>query len=179
MHHDLSSSRVLALDLRPQRYGFAMLEGTSRLLDWGTSTYSRSKHGPSFRSLRSIFTVFRPERVVVGDSADWTSVRRSRTTPAIRAIRNEVNWRSLPIEQVSRTEIRNAFSKHGISNKRGISSAIVLLFPELVWRLPRARRPWEAERHSQPVFDAIALGITSLVKLGNSIREMPRDLRAP
>ncbi len=44
--------------------------------------------------------------------------------------------------------------------KHEIASQIGLIFPELTWKLPAARKPWHAEPHNQTTFDAIALGLT-------------------
>ena len=76
-------ARILALDLHPQRYGYAVLETPANLLDWGVRRGCRpreSKRPASMqRGLRTLLEIWRPSLVVVSEpSRHWTVRIRKR-----------------------------------------------------------------------------------------------------
>jgi len=59
----------------------------------------------------------------------------------------------------SATAMRKYFQEIGRANKFEIAEAVATRFPELAWRLPRKRKPWQSEPLVQPLFDAVAIAL--------------------
>src|SRR5437899_6990546 len=75
-------------------------------------------------------------------------------------VRHEALRRSIETEFVGKQELKQAFEQFGSTTKYEIASRIALMFPELTWKLPAARKPWQTEPHNQTIFDAVALALT-------------------
>src|ERR1700693_6289497 len=63
-----SFTRVLALDLHPRRFGYVVLEGPDRLLDWGVRSYRRKGNSSDIlihRRLRPLLELWRPTFLVI------------------------------------------------------------------------------------------------------------------
>src|SRR5438132_14343862 len=63
-----SPIRILALDLHPRSLGYVVVENSSRLLDWGVSSY-RGKHGAAnvliCKRMRQLLDLWRPAALVL------------------------------------------------------------------------------------------------------------------
>src|SRR5438445_2806623 len=69
-------TRILALDLHPRSFGYVVVENSSRLLDWGVSSY-RGKHGAADvlvrKRLKRLLYLWRPAALVL-----YNPVKKSR-----------------------------------------------------------------------------------------------------
>ena len=70
--------RVLALDLHPRGFGYAVFEGRARLVDWGTKDVRRDKESATLRRIGQLVRLYRPTVLVVEDCAHGKSRRRPR-----------------------------------------------------------------------------------------------------
>src|SRR5882724_7992210 len=72
-------TRVLALDLHPRRFGYVVLEGPARLLDWGVRT-SRHKDKAAdaliSAHLRPLLELWQPTILLLGDGPSQTHKSR-------------------------------------------------------------------------------------------------------
>jgi len=62
-------TRVLALDLHPRRFGYVVLEGPDRLLDWGVCSYRHKGNSSDVliqRRLRPLLALWRPTLLIIG-----------------------------------------------------------------------------------------------------------------
>jgi hypothetical protein len=164
--------RILAIDLRPQQFGYAVFEGTERLLDWG-ATYFRP--GGTIGAVAAgkrvavLVRVFLPSVIVV------KKVRRNMTSnspgvqPILKAIRHEASARSIPVCFIARADVREAFREFRSKSKYEIACILTGMFPELLWRLPPKRKNYQSEHTSMTIFDAVALGFTYWKSNGTEI----------
>jgi hypothetical protein len=53
--------------------------------------------------------------------------------------------RSIPTVAVSERTVKNWFHQHGKAGKYAIASFLTNQFPELSWKLPPRRKPWEPD----------------------------------
>ena len=159
MNEDLSI-RILALEVRYRRFGFAVLEKMPRLLlDSGTRTYSTAT---VFRQrLKPIFSVFDPQVIVVRRPSHRNPRHRNGVQSILRVIRREATRRSIQMKFVTISEIRHVFRESG-ATKELIATATTRTFPELQWKMPPKRKPWTSEGHNMVIFDATATGIAFL-----------------
>jgi hypothetical protein len=157
--------RVLSLDLHPRGFGYAVFEGTARLVDWGTKDVRKDKQCVTLRKIGELVRLYQPMVLVVEDCAHARSrrnprVRRLTETILVAAQEFGVEGHALPLAAVYRM-----FARSGAGTKYEIASALVRAFPELMVRLPPKRKPWQSEDSRMSIFDAVALGLTYFRRL--------------
>jgi hypothetical protein len=158
--------RVLALEVRPKKYGFVVLEGPDVLLDWGIRSYRNEQIVRSGR-FDSLLQSYAPHCVVI-------RLRRHHSQKAAEAVRNaiteisdDMGRHSIKTRFISWTTIRRIFERRGCKNKHQIHSLLAEWFDEISWKLPARRRPWQSERPNTLLFDALATGVAFFVRSSN------------
>jgi hypothetical protein len=165
MKNTTPHQRVLAIDPGSGGFGFAVLEGAERLVDWGVAgTTCRNDRELLGRAVQLIER-YRPDVFVVEDCSAPSSRRRQRACRLIRAMAQAAIERKVGVRRFARDDIRKAFKDADtLPTKHRIAVAIVELFPELVLRLPPLRRPWMSEDYRMSIFDAVALTVTTSMR---------------
>jgi RNase H-fold protein (predicted Holliday junction resolvase) len=151
--------RVLALDVRSNRIGYAVFEHDS-LIDAGITRFKTSGAGAS----RLIFLTRRIQpHVLVLRILSAKSSRNSRRTRAIlRAAQRIAKHFSVRVAFVSEQQIQKRFLQDGASTKYQIAVLVVRSFSCVAWRLPPPRKAWQGEHRNMAIFDAAALGMAYL-----------------
>jgi hypothetical protein len=160
-----NTERIMAIDLRRSRFGYAVLDGPNSVLEWGSGEiWADGKERGDFKNtrLRSALRVSSPATVVVRRSQYRGSLDASLRDRLLGQIRRDADGYSIPVEMISQAEIRMAFHLPKRASKYKIASVIAQRFPELRLKLSAGRRAWEPELHSMIVFDAIAAGLAYL-----------------
>ncbi|OAI57507.1 hypothetical protein AYO50_01465 [Acidobacteria bacterium SCGC AG-212-P17] len=156
---DTATERVLAIELRVQRFGFVLFEYPNVLLDWGVSGYHASVPEALDRKIAYCADKFAPVVVLCREHIGGSERQRTVLNRRIKILREQAERRSIPVRLVSASVIRKHFQEQGRNNKDEVSQIVVTYFPELAWRLPAKRRPWQSEPLSQVLFDAAALAV--------------------
>jgi Holliday junction resolvasome RuvABC endonuclease subunit len=133
--------RVLAIDPSTRGFGFAVLEGPDRLIDWGVKETRNEKNRRSLKLIWELIEQYEPSVLVLEDYAGKGSRRCRRVQELIEAISKLAAKRKLKVRMHSRAKVKQVFSKSCTSNKQEIALDIVNRFPELAPRLPRFRNP--------------------------------------
>lgn len=68
--------------------------------------------------------------------------------------------KNVKTRNISRSQVRKAFTPFGAVTKYEIALEIAKQFPQLELRLPRIRKPWMSEDERMNIFDAVALALT-------------------
>jgi hypothetical protein len=166
--------RIIAIDLRFRRSGFATFEGPRRLLDFGTLDI-RLGEGQDGRSRLSELMKLAAAKVVLVKRERWNDLMtRPDAKPLIDALTNQATAHSIQIRFLEQSALDSTFRNLGCETKADISASLARIFPELIWKLPPERRIWEPEHSRQTVFDAIALGKAFWQNESNSI-ETPKE----
>jgi hypothetical protein len=157
--------RLLALDIRASRLGFAVFSEAKALLDWGVSALHREKRtltlGYRFRVL---LNTHKP-RVIIARARKYHTVAASRRFAAIvRRVREASLQHSAAFVLVEPIVVQRHFASLGSTTKYGIAARLAEQFSQLSWRLPHRRKPYENERSVMAVFDAVATAIAYLGK---------------
>ncbi len=158
-----SVKRIVALEIRASKIGFAAFEGPSRLLDWGLRSVGNGvlNHVMTER-IRTLIEFYRPSIVVVRER-NPKGKREQRTLKRIREIiSRETRNHAARFTAINSQEFRAFFDSRAVKTKYGIASEMAKRFDELSWKLPRQRKPYESESPSMAVFDAVATGIVFL-----------------
>jgi hypothetical protein len=145
-----SFARVLAVDLHPRHFGYVILEGPDRLLDWGVRrTYQKTKRHPQVlarEGLCPLLKTWMPDVVI-------TRIRERRDKNVRELFRQTT-------KEVGITPflLMLEFQDHYLGlGKYGRAVALAARFPEIGWKLPLKRKPWDSEHYSMSIFEALAI----------------------
>src|SRR5215472_11813525 len=79
--------RVLAIDPSTRGFGFAILEGPNRLIDWGVKETKTDKKNRSLKLITGLIELYQPSVIVVEDYA----AKGSRRCGRVRDLINEIS----------------------------------------------------------------------------------------
>ena len=153
---------ILALDVRAQKFGFAVFAGSNNLLDWGVSSYA-PQYGPidvtvGKRIVNSL-EVFRPSVLVLRVPPAASGERDARIKTVMKTLIKEARRRSVSLRMLGRNRVRDFFLARGRATKQQIAVFLSERFPDLAWKLPPKRKPWQSENYHMTIFDAAAVGV--------------------
>ena len=164
--------RVLALDIRPRSFGFAVFEGRNRLLDWGVRSFRSGvnavKH-PASKKLLVLLDEFDPSAIVVGKPHPGKNRARA---PLFATMQRVAAHRNIPIKLISRETVGKAFGGVRL-NKYQMARAVEEHLPELATRLPPKRKLWQSEDYRMSIFDAAALGVAHFARCRRRAAPLP------
>jgi Holliday junction resolvasome RuvABC endonuclease subunit len=152
--------RVLAVDPSTRGFGFAIIEGPNRLIDWGVKETKTDKKRRALKLVEDFIDRYEPNVIVVEDYEAKGSRRCQRIQGLINDISKFAAKKNVKVRKFSRLKVTQTFSGSGASNKHEIATAIAKQFPDLAPRLPRFRKPWMSEDYRISIFDAVGFGIT-------------------
>jgi len=155
-----SLTRVLALDLHPRRFGYVVVEGPEKLLDWGVRSHRRkgnSADGLIRRRLGPLLALWRPSVVVLREPL------RTRTPnpPTNRFLKQIIMAAK---NQRARVQIlkKRPTDRGEKLTKYQRAQAVIERFPVLTRKLPPKRKPWESEDYRMSMFAAVTLAMAYL-----------------
>jgi hypothetical protein len=103
--------------------------------------------------LRQLLKIWTPDRVVTRIGHPRDKALQS----LLRQIKNEVDGRAfLPI--------KGSDDPRPGRGKYQRAADMVARFPEIGWKLPSKRKPWESEHYSMSIFEALAVVRKNLVR---------------
>ena len=169
--------RLLALEIRASRLGFAAIEMPARLLDWGVRSL-----GEPHAQLRSVVSdriatlmVFhRPQTVVVRARKYRSRVQNARFLAIVAAVRVETRRHSAKFRIITSAQVKDCFASNGKVPKHAIAKTLADQFEELSWKLPGRRKPYQSEAPAMLVFDALANGVAFATRKTRSTSDTPR-----
>src|SRR6266481_8785317 len=113
--------RVLAIDPSTRGFGFAVLEGPNRLIDWGVKETKKNKNARSLKLIENLIDRYLPSVIVVEDYAGKGSRRCRRIQGLINDISKLAAKRKIKVRSFSRIKVKQTFSASGASNKQDIA----------------------------------------------------------
>lgn len=154
--------RVLAVDPTARGFGYVVLEGQERLLDWGVTFTTRDKNSASLLRITALIRRYDPDVVVIEDHASRACRRRPRARQLLREIARLSSSHMVVIEKVSMRTVRRAFSEIGVVSKYTVAVALASRYEQLAHLLPSRRKPWKSEPERMGIFDAAAFAVAYL-----------------
>jgi hypothetical protein len=145
--------RYLGVDVRPRGFGFVVIESSS-VLDSGVRMCDECDDEECLgQRFTRILQAYIPAVMIL-------RIERHSLQPKKIAILNQLKKRAkqhdVEIVCKSPKAIRKYFGFRDIHTKQEIAHAVAAVLPELAWKLPPRRRPWETENHRMSIFDAAA-----------------------
>lgn len=157
----LPNSRFIGIDIRPRSFAFLVLEGTN-VLDCGSRTCNSADARDCLgQRLRRIIDTYKPETVVMRKSGARRLPYRERYSNAAW-FRQVCESSQAAVIEISPDAVRNHFGMHNATTKYEIANAVASFLPDLAWKLPPQRKPWQGEHHRMAIFDAAAVVLTHL-----------------
>jgi len=152
--------RILAVEIRADRLGYAVFETPHQLRDYGASWFDL--RGTARSRITRILRLYRPGALVLR-GGEMRYPRNTRTRKAIaRIAKDEATKAGVTVVHISEQEFNSFFEKYSCRNKYDIAVALAAWFPDLAWRVPREPEYGDPEPRSALYFDSIALGIVHL-----------------
>jgi hypothetical protein len=151
--------RILAIDPYSRGFGFVVLEGATRLVDWGLKDTRRGTTEATLAKVGRLLDLYRPDLVAVEDWRAARSRRGERARDLLRDIATFAAGRGVATRAIAASQVKAAFAREGVTTKHAIAGVIAARFPELSRYRPRFRKPWMSEDERQAIFDAAALAL--------------------
>jgi hypothetical protein len=151
--------RVLAIAPSSRGFGFALLEGQEKLVDWGVKTIRGDKNAGTLVKVGEMIAHNKPDKIVLEDHSSG-----SRRSPRIRSLGKEIvalaENNHVFVALRSQSQVRKLFFADGEGTIYALAQILAARFPEeLGSRLPPERRPWMSEDYRMDIFDAVALAL--------------------
>jgi hypothetical protein len=158
-------TRIFAVDPTTKGFGYAVLETPLRLVDWSLAHVSGEKESGALARFETLLDQFRPDVVVLEDSAAPGSRRRPRVQKLLGKLQETARERGIAVHAIPRLAVIECFSSPDKrATKYSITEHLAETFPELAAKAPRRRKVWQSEDERMSVFDALALAVTCAMK---------------
>lgn len=157
------NSRILGIELRYRRFGYAALEIPRQLLETGVRTFRSATQVAEV--LRPLVKLFAPSVIVIKIAAHHDKRYHRGMAASVRCLRKEASAQSIPVDRITAECVRSALGGSAM-NKEQIARMLIRTFPALGWKLPPTRegKPWVSEGWNMAIFDAVAIGLAYLEK---------------
>ena len=172
----IPSQHMLVLGLSPSSngVGFAVLENSGTLVDWGVKVADRDKNTASLAKICALVSHYHPGVIVIEDSRVKGSVRAPRIKKLHSQIGSVGEKHRVKVVALPRHRVRQALFPAGAGTKHAVAELLAKRFPEeLGLRLPPKRRPWMSEDSRIEMFDAVALCVAFFEMAG--AKQVRRD----
>ncbi len=153
--------RALALGIRPQRIGVAVLEGSQRLVEWGTRKARYDDEARILKHLDALIERFDPDFLIVKNYKSGEAPKAARVAALL--VERGLEW-GVGFRKVSEEDVYLEYRQVEPNSRFEVAVAISRVFPELADRLPRPQVAWEREDDRMVVFEAVALGTAQLAR---------------
>jgi hypothetical protein len=150
-------NRILAVEIRAARLGYAVLETPRQLCDFGAAWFD-SPGAARIRIARLLGLSHPSVLVLRGGIMRYPRNMRKRKLVA-RIARDEARKLAIPVAHVSEPAFNSFFAQYSCRDKYNVATVLVASFPELAWRVPSRPKFYDPEPRSILYFDSIALGI--------------------
>ena len=156
--------RVMAIAPCTAGFGFIVLEGSERLIDYGVKVVQGDKNSASLKKVADLIKYYQPKVIALETPTDKACRRRQRVQELLREIAQLASSKRIKIQSFSRSQIRKSFSPSNSFTKYQIALTLAEQFSELTVRLPAVRKPWMGEDKRMSIFDAAALALTHFLE---------------
>jgi hypothetical protein len=119
---ELERIRTLAIDVRPRQFGYAALEGVTRLVDWGV--VRSPSEAVRIRRFAVLSKRLSPSVLVLQNTHGDAARDNEGISVALRQIRSAGRRQRLPIRYMSKNAIRRFFLRHEMLTKSQIAAGL-------------------------------------------------------
>ena len=169
--NELPIKRILAVDLRSTRVGFAVIETPIQLLDWGKRALAADACSALLVWLLQKYGI---SLIVVRRIPPDSPRNTDRVRDGLRVVRTIARTRAVQLAAVTERDFMRVFQQPERRTRFEVACRMTIIFPELAQFLPRPRRCYEPENRRMSAFDAVALAVAYLAiqPENNSVRQL-------
>jgi hypothetical protein len=139
---------VLAIAPSTRGFGFAVLEDSQTLVDWGVKTVQGDKNAGCVTKVKEMIDLYEPDQLVLQDYEAEDSRRSKRVRKLGKQLTALVQLHRVRLSSYPRAQVHQAILNDPAGTKHALARALADRFPEeLGHRLPPKRRAWESEDH--------------------------------
>src|SRR6266566_9203622 len=146
-----SLTRILALDPHPRSFGYVVVENSSRLLDWGVSSY-RGKHDAAnvlvCKRMRQLLDLWRPAALVLHNPVKKSRRPNQKKDGLTERIVAEAKSRRILVRMLKKSPGEDRGER---LTKYENAQRVAEHFPVLTRELPPKRRAWESEHYRMSI----------------------------
>jgi len=153
----IRQTRVLAVEIRADRLGYAVFESPEKLLDFGGVWFDSAAAARS-RILRLLGRVC-PTLIVLRRVRPHGPRRMAAWRSINRIVRNEAKKRSITIGDIADNTLVEYFKRYSCHSKYDVAALLATWFPETAWRLTARRKIYDPEPRAMLYFDSAALAV--------------------
>lgn len=157
--------RLLALEIRTSKLGFAVLESPATLLDWGVRSF-REAEEPVKSAISDrigiLIAFYKPSAIVIRLRQYHSPSQNERFMAALSAVRAEARRTMIKFVVLTISQVTRHFASRGQVTKHDVAASLARRYQELSWKLPVRRKSYQSEAPAMLVFDALANGIAHL-----------------
>jgi len=152
--------RILAVEIRAARLGYAVLETPKQLRDFGAAWFD-SPAAARARIIR-LLGLYRPRVLVLRGASPRYPLNKRNRRPVARIAHNEARRLAIPVAHISELAFGSCFERYACRDKYDVAAVLAAAFPDLASRLPARPKFYDPEPRPILYFDSIALGIAYL-----------------
>lgn len=157
--------RVLAISLSTRGFGYTVLEGKDRLVDYGNKgSVGKFKNVLLLAAATKIVRRNTPDMLVLRDMTADGKNRSKRVKELHHQLIALTKKHKIKVAKISGKKVRMALLNDEWATKHEMALHLATLFPEeLGSRLPPKRKPWAKEHSRMDMFDAVGLAVAFMV----------------
>jgi hypothetical protein len=154
----LDKERILSISLTYRGFGFIIFEDAKIIVDWGHA--SVFNHDPEIFEKR-IATLI--EYNLIETVLSYPTHRRpTQIQKNISSLKKICKLHGVKTKFLSKKNVTDTFEPLGAYTKYQRAGLIVEYLPELSYKLPPKRKPWQSEDLRMSIFDAACLALSYL-----------------
>ena len=150
---------ILAIHATSRGFGYVVFEGFGAPYDWGNVGARGDKNAVCLRKIELMLDRYAPETLLL-EEAKSVANRSARITRLYTAIASMAAHRSIEVAIYTLGQIKTCFSKVGAITRQDIAEAVGRHIEAFRHRMPKPRKPWQAEDRRMAMFCAAALVLT-------------------
>jgi len=154
--------RCMGVDVRPRGFGFIVLEGIT-VLDCGSRMCRRSEARACLsHRFERLLESYRPSAIIMKTQPPRRASVVGSHSRIAASLRRVAKHAGIEVVDINTRAFRSYFAAHNAGTKYEIASAVAHFLPELAWKLPPQRKPWQSEHYRMSIFDAAAVALVHL-----------------
>ncbi len=159
MSRPTDEPRVLAVDPTSRGFGYAVLEGSTDLIDWGVTEGPKADNAWVVVHVTELIGRYSPDWLIREDTKAGGARRRTRVQELLVQLSLHARRDGTHVARISRNQVKRMFRSAEATNKEQIADAIVGHFEELRISRPPVRKTWMNEDPRMAIFDAVAFAL--------------------
>jgi hypothetical protein len=154
----LDKERILSISLTYRGFGFLIFENGETVIDWGHA--SVFNHDPEiFEKRINTLIEYNQVKSVLSYSTHRRPIQIQKNICSLKKICKK---HRVKIKFLTQKNVTDVFESFGAYTKYQRAGLIVEYLPDLSYKLPPKRKPWQSEDIRMSIFDAACLALSYL-----------------